>query len=299
MKYILFGGSGFIGTHLATALAKKHEVTIVGRAPSFNLPNVNYKQLDFVQCHDFTDCIKKADVIIHLVSTIIPSEDLSHINQEISSNVFPTTILLENAAKLGKTVIFVSSGGTVYGENSKPNTELSATNPICNYGVSKLFIEKYLALFHHFYDMDYRIIRLANPYSEEIHHGKKQGIIPIIIDNIVNNQPITIWGDKQIRDYIHIDDAIDGISAILNYTGSERIFNLGTGVGYTVNDIIDLAEKKLKKTAQVQYQSARKCDVKNNILDISLIQQETSWSPKITLEQGIDRVIKNKLNRET
>lgn len=294
MKYVLLGGSGFIGKHLAIALSQKHDVTIIGHSANFSLKGTTYKQLDFTHCHNFSNFIKDADVIIHMISTIIPSNDLSSVNQEISDNIFPTTTLLDNAAKLGKEVVFISSGGTIYGESNTPNAESHPTNPICNYGISKLFIEKYLGLYHHFYNLSYKIIRLSNPYSGEIYHGKKQGIIPIIIDNIINNETISIWGKGQVRDYIHIDDVTKGIIAILNYRGKKHTFNIGSGTGHTTEEIIDLVANKLNKKPLLKYFPARKCDVKKNILDITLAKRETGWSPTISLSKGIDRIINTK-----
>lgn len=298
MRYLLLGGSGFIGSHLASVLSQEHEVTVIGHGPNFKLKNVQYRQLDFTNCHNFTDYIKDADVIVHMVSTIIPSDNLTNVNQEIADNVFPTTILLENAANLKKEIVFISSGGAIYGKSDHPNNEQDQTNPICNYGISKLLIEKYLGLYHHFYGLKYKIIRLSNPYSEEVYHGKKQGVIPIIIDYIKNDKIIPIWGNKQIRDYIHIDDAIQGIIAILNYRGKKTTFNLGSGVGHTINNVINLAEAKLGKKAKLKYYPARKCDVNKSVLDISLVKQETGWTPKISLSSGIDKIIKKKIAKE-
>ena len=296
MKYLLLGGSGFIGSFLAKSLSREHDVTIIGHGEKFDLPNVKYQQLDFVSCKDFTKYIKNVDVIIHMVSTIIPSDNLANVNREIAENIFPTTILLKNASELNKKIVFISSGGTIYGESTQPNSEQGPTNPICNYGITKLMIEKYLDLYHHFYGLDYKVIRLANPYSEAVYHGKKQGVVPIIIDSIIKDKTIPVWGDKEVRDYIHIDDAISGITAILNYKGKEKIFNLGSGVGHTVHNIINLAETKLDKKAKIEYHPPRKCDVEKNVLDITLIKKATGWEPKISLSKGIDKVIAEKTN---
>lgn len=298
MRYLLLGGSGFIGSHLAKSLAKNHEVIVAGHGSSFSMEGVTYIQLDFTKCKDFTEYIKDVDVIIHMVSTITPSDNLSDVNGEIADNVFPTTILLDNAAKLNKEVVFISSGGTVYGENDNPNKETDDTNPICNYGISKLLIEKYLKLYSHFYGMKYKIIRLSNPYSEKVYHGKKQGVIPIIIDNILNNNPIAVWGENQIRDYIYIDDAINGIISILNYQGSLHTFNIGSGEGHALNDVIKLAETKLNKNARLEEYPPRKCDVKTNILDITRVKQETGWAPSVSLSKGIDIIVEQKRSNQ-
>ncbi len=283
MKYLLLGGSGFIGSHLAKLLISEgQEVVIIDR-----------KQLDFTKCNDFTKYIEDVDVIVHMVSTIIPSEDISRIDLEISDNVDPTLVLCRDASRLNKKIIFVSSGGVVYGENNKKNREISPTNPICNYGIIKLMIEKYLALYHDYCGLEYRIVRPSNPYSEKVYHNKKQGVVPVIIDSMKEDKPIMVYGDGQIRDYIYIDDLVDGINAVLKYDGPERIFNIGSGVGHTINDIIKMAEGRMKKRAKIKKIPVRKCDVMKNVLDISLIERETGWRPKISLEDGVEKIIKD------
>lgn len=296
-RYLLLGGSGFIGSRLMMSLAPENEVVVIGHQPSLDvdLQNVKYKQLDFVNCEDFSEYVRDVDVVVHLISTIIPSEATNSIALEMNENIKPTLALLRDASRLKKRVIFVSSGGTIYGNSETKNKENSATNPICNYGIVKLAIEKYLELFHGYYGLDYRIIRPSNPYSEKVYQNKKQGIIPIIIDSIINRRTMRIYGEKQVRDYIHIDDLIDGMMAVLNYDGDERIFNIGTGVGYSTEEVIKMIEEGLGKKLQVELVEARKCDVYRNVLDVSLIKQETGWGPKITLEEGIKRAINNRL----
>lgn len=296
-RYLLLGGSGFIGSRLMTSLALENEVVVVGRRPSIDadLQNVKYKQLDFVNCEDFSEYVRDVDVVVHLISTIIPSEETDSIALEMNENIKPTLALLRDVSRLKKKVIFMSSGGTIYGNCEINNKENSTTNPICNYGIVKLTIEKYLELFHEYYGLDYRIIRPSNPYSEIVYHNKKQGIIPIIIDSIINKKTMRIYGKKQVRDYIHIDDLIDGVTAVLNYNGDERIFNIGTGIGYSTEEVIKIIEERLDKKLQIELVEARKCDVHRNVLDVSLIKQETGWRPKITLEEGIERAINNRL----
>ena len=297
MRYLLLGGSGFIGSYLANSLARENQVVVVGRQPKcdFGSKNIEYRQMDFVKCDDFTDYIKDVDIIVHMISTIIPSEDTSKFNLEINENVLPTIRLLEDASRLKKKVIFISSGGAIYGENDNKNKESSPTNPICNYGIIKLMIEKYLALYHEYYGLEYRIIRPSNPYSETVYHNKKQGIIPVIVENLIKGEPMSIYGGEQIRDYIYIDDLVDGISAVLEYTGEQRIFNIGTGEGCSVEAIIKMAEKKTGRKLKVKLLPMRKCDVVKNILDISLIKEETGWAPKISLESGLDKIIEREI----
>ena len=304
-KYLVLGGNGFIGKYVVDSLAKNNKVIVADYNIEHNEENENieYKQMDFINCYDFTEYLEGIDIVIHLISTIGPNENTKNINKEIEENVFPTTRLLEAMVQCEtKKIIFVSSGGTVYGEHEcSPILESDSKDPICNYGIIKELIEKYLNLYSLYYVIDYKVLRLANPYSEVVKKGKKQGIIPILIEQLMNNETIKIWGDgNDVRDYIHIQDAIAAILKVIDYDGNEKIFNVGTGVGCSINDLIELIKEEMQiSTISVSYVEGRKCDVKNNILNIDKIKKEMNWEPEITLEKGIQKVIDMKKGFKT
>jgi UDP-glucose 4-epimerase len=301
-RYLVLGGNGFIGKYIVEKLAIDNEVVIADFNIENKMPikNVKYKKIDFTKTEDFDEYLDNIDIVIHLISTIMPSDNIKNINKELEENVFSTINLLNGCVKKNiEQIIFVSSGGTVYGEHDiLPIKEDEKKNPICNYGIIKELIEKYLALYFHNYGLNYKVVRLGNPYSEKMKNGKRQGIIPIIIDQIINNKPIKIWGDgEDIRDYIFIDDAIDAIIKVIEYEGNEKIFNIGTGKGISINKLIDIIKKYLSEyDIKVEYTNSRKCDVKNNILDISKIEKETGWTPTTNVESGIKKIIEIKKN---
>lgn len=300
-KYLVLGGNGFIGKCITKSLALEDEVIVADHNIDHcdEISNVTYKKIDFARCDNFTELLDGVDTVIHLISTIGPNDRLNNINQEISDNVFPTIKLLNNMVELKtKKIVFVSSGGTVYGEHSnEPILEEEIKRPICNYGILKDLIEKYLQLYHFYYQLDYRVIRLANPYSEVTKHGKSQGIIPIFTDHLLNDEPIYIWGDgNDVRDYIYIDDAISAILKIMQYEGEEKIFNVGTGKGYTVNQVLSIISENLDISApKVCYQESRKCDVKNNVLSVDKVSSLVGWYPETSLEDGIQKIIRKKV----
>lgn len=303
-KYLLLGGNGYLGKYLTERLAIQNKVVVADKniERCVNAGNIEYKSIDFINCMNFSEYLSGIDVVIHLVSTVVPSDNIDSIDQEISDNVFPTLRLLRDMSKnnIGK-IVFLSSGGTVYGEHDEtPIKENEDKRPICNYGIIKETIEKYLELYSNYQNLNYNVIRLSNPYSEKVKNGRKQGIIPIVIDQIIKGDTIKIWGDgNDIRDYIYIDDAIDAIINILNYEGKEKVFNVGTGKGYSINQLLEIISESLKDyKLNVEYLNSRKCDVNNNILDITRINQETGWFPKVSLEDGIDLVIKEKMKEE-
>ncbi len=296
-KYLLIGGSGFIGSYIAARLALDHQVVIADIKENEHLKNqsnIEFLYLDFINTTDFSSCLSGVDEVIHLVSTILPSSGMEGITKQANDHIIPTLALLEDMRRCGtKKIVFISSGGTVYGEKEVPLSEdRSLTDPICHYGILKLLIEKYLYLYYIQYGLDYRVIRLSNPYGADAKTTRKQGVIPIFIQKILNKEELTIWGDGTIvRDYIYIEDAITGILKIAEYEGTEKLFNLGTSIGYTINEVLWLIKSELNvPDYPVTYQSYRLCDVQENILDITRLKSALDWSPSITLKEGIHLV---------
>ncbi len=299
-KILILGGTGFLGQNIVKQLADDYYLVVTGRDISNPIrhPNVVYRTLDFVQCEDYSSYLKDADLVIHLISTINPNDDMDHVNSEIEQNVFPTIKLLDDMVKNKiPEIIFLSSGGAVYGECEAQNiSETESLDPISNYGIIKMLIEKYLQLYHRFFGVNYKIVRLANPYSENTKIEQKQGIIPILADKILNHEVIDIWGDgNNLRDFIFIDDAIEAIRRIIEYNGDHKVFNLGTGIGHSLNDCIDLIKKYSNiSEVTINYSAPRKCDVKNNILDISNTAKTLNWKPQTQLDEGIKKVLAKK-----
>lgn len=301
-KYLVLGGSGFIGRHIVKKLSEKNKVLVADLFSSEEFTcnsNITFVKLDFINTKNFDSYLKDIDTVIHLISTIVPEEGTNNINKEIEENIFPTINLLDSMVNMGVSdIIFMSSGGTIYGEsNNEKISEDKNKIPICKYAVQKLMIENYLSLYGIYNGINYKVIRAANPYSCEVKKNKMQGLIPILINRIISSQNITIWGNgENIRDYIYIDDLIEAFIAVDKYEGKEKIFNVGTGKGYSINQILRVIKDELGNyDAKVLYEKERICDVRNNVLDISLIKECTGWHPKISIEDGIKLCIENSI----
>jgi len=173
-----------------------------------------------------------------------------------------------------------------------PINENALCSPICSYGIHKLTIEKYLFLFNHLYGLNYKTIRLANPYGIRQNFLRNQGVIPIFLYHALLQKTIEIWGDgSTIRDYIFIDDCVESIIKLANYKGKCSVFNIGSGVGYSLNQIVQYIEKVLNHKVVVDYKPIRSFDLKYNVLDIELARTELNWSPEIDLELGIKKTL--------
>ena len=304
MKNItILGAGGFIGTNLAYRLLETETVnlTVVDKEQDYlkNIKNqlgiVQRKYVKFVANQldvdsEFDLLVNNQDVVYHLISSTNPSTSNKDISKEFIDNVVMTNNLLEACVRNNvKQVIFLSSGGTVYG-NSKdiPLTEETPTFPINSYGLQKITIEKLLYLYDYTSDLDYRVIRLSNPYGPFQLPSGAQGVVTNFIYKALKKEPITIYGDGSIiRDYIYIEDAITGIINIANSKSDIKTYNLGTGNGVSINDLIKSISSVLNLWVNIQYTASRSVDAPINILNIEKYKNVCKVEKMMSLEEGI------------
>ena len=200
--------------------------------------------------------------------------------------------MFQEAIKAGiQKVIFPSSGGTVYGKNhDKPILESCSLKPVNPYAISKLAVDRYLHFFKEKYELDFTILRYSNPYGERQSPYAKQGVIPIFLNRIKNNEPPIIYGDgTAIRDYIYIKDAIDATIAVLKSNTKENVFNIGSGQETSLNDLIRIMSQVTDKECLPKYVDDGGTYLSKFVLDISKIRHETGWQPSVSIEDGIER----------
>lgn len=296
-RCLVLGAGGFIGKSLCRKLSKNYEIIAYDRAYVIELEELNNTRQvigDFTKTRDFTDILQGVDVVIHLISTTLPTEDTAHIGEEIADNIIPTVALLEAMVKSNvKEIIFSSSGGTVYGETGEQiNSVESPLHPICSYGVQKKVIETYLEFYGVRYGMNYKIARITNPYGIGQDINKHQGVIPIFIRRLLEDDDITIFGDgNEVRDYIYMEDLMNFLEKILEYKGDRHIFNVGTGGVSSLNQIIEKIEKTVGKEFKNKvYREKRTCDVNKSLLEVEDTWQALNCRPAVTLDEGIRRL---------
>jgi UDP-glucose 4-epimerase len=195
-----------------------------------------------------------------------------------------------------KRIVYLSSGGTVYGTpKSLPITENHPTNPTCSYGIVKLAIEKYLLMYSELYQLDATILRPSNPYGPGQTHKGVQGFIGTCIDKINDGQPIIVWGNGSVvRDYVYIDDVVTACLAAMK--GQEiGPVNISSGAGYSLNQIINMIEKYKGEAVEVVYQSKRSFDIPEVILDNQLAKQSLGWVPQTPIERGLSLTLQHGL----
>jgi len=298
MKCLILGGGGFLGSHLSEALiAEGHSVRIFERSgfQRANFPNsevIDWVEGNFVDVDQIAGAITGMDVIYHLVSTTLPKSSNEDPVYDIETNVIGTLNLLELSRKTSnRKIIFVSSGGTIYGiPKEVPIKESHPTDPLCSYGIGKLTIEKYLHLYMVLHGIEYIVLRLGNPYGERQRISASQGAVAVFLNKALHDELIEIWGDGNVvRDYIYVGDAVRALSQAKSFAGKSGIFNIGAGQGRSLNEIIFAIEQLLGRPVRLRYLSARPFDVPVNVLDISRAKQCLNWEPRVSFEDGLRR----------
>lgn len=297
----VYGANGFIGRHLVRRLAEYGEpIRAVSRKfdtafiESFG-ENVEFIEADFRQPMDMASSLQDVDTIVQLISTSSPGMGNDYEIPDIQENVMPQIEFLQSCVKAGvKRYIFVSSGGTVYGpEVPVPTTETTPTHPISSHGLTKLIVEKYIQMHGHVDDLDYAILRVANPFGPGQEFRKGQGLIPALLDHWRKGQQVTIFGGGQAqRDYIFIDDLIEAIEAVISFTPELRlVFNVGSGETRSIVEVIETLEAVTGHRFERKYVASRKTDVDISSLDISRAHEVLNWVPGTDFRKGIENTV--------
>lgn len=285
---MLLGGSGFLGREIADVLVQ-HGVKIINVDPEAVVSEGNYdcgiqdidRLLNIVSN-------EKPEIIIHLVSLLVPSSGNDKLFREIDINMKSTMNFINHMAEFrGTRLIYVSSGGTVYGDSDSLNKEDQRLHPINNYGWSKAALENYIELSCRRTGTDYMIIRPSNPYgSEQVQ--KRIGFVANAVYAHLTGRLLEIWGDGSIvRDYIAVEDVAEIFYRLICDAPWNSIYNLGSGMGINLNEIITAIENVSGSSVLRHYGPAREVDVKKNVLDMSKTLTTIGGFQFRSLEDGI------------
>ncbi|MCQ2516067.1 MAG: NAD-dependent epimerase/dehydratase family protein [Saccharofermentans sp.] len=290
-KILIIGGNGFIGSNLSTYLA-----SLGDEVYSFDVANpkvkdsrVKYIQGDFFDDNTLTAVIKGMDIIYHALSTINPGNSNEKYMMGYGRDFLQTVKLFSMLKDTDTKLVFLSSGGTVYGNQEvQPIKEDTVAKPINHYGNVKLCIENTLRIFDIQAKSKMVIARISNPYGPGQDYNKGVGFIDAVVKKTLNKEIVEIWGDGEvIRDYIYIDDVCKMLRVVANYNGPERIFNISSCTGISQNEIVDIV-REIDSDVRFEYKPSRSVDVKKMILDNSRIKT-IYCEPLVDIKEGILR----------
>lgn len=290
---LVVGGGGFLGAHLCPKLIDAGaSVRAFGRSRYYDQPlrgtkwvSGNLNELD-----KLAGLLDGVDVVFHLAGTSSPASAEAGRTNDLMQNVQGSLTILDMCRHAGvNRVVFASSGGTVYGAAERPPfTETTLPKPISSYGINKLGAEHFHLLYNHLYGMENVVLRIANPYGPFQHGLKNQGAVAIFIRRALAGQEIRIWGDGNTRrDYLFAGDVANAMIAVAKYKGPHTTFNVGSGVGRSLLELISTLEKALDRKISVSHLPPRIFDVRESVLDCSLARKELNWQCESDWDESV------------
>jgi UDP-glucose 4-epimerase len=296
LKVAIFGGCGFIGSNLAEHLADSgHQVLVIDHRESTKegIPHFDFNSLTVER---LVSLFRSIEVIYYLHWLGTPQVNERQPHECISSNIGKLSLTLE---ALSSTVnpprfIYVSSGGAIYGDVKGLVSEREKPKPIGIYGFAKLQAEQMVTFFSQKFGLNSLILRPSNPYGRSQRSDNNHGIIQTILRRAISGEEISIWGDGSIvRDYLFIDDLILALAHCIDFdrgapVGRCEVYNIGSGVGHSINALLDAAKEVTSLDLHVVYRENRDFDVKRIVLDPRRFSETFAWKARISLNQGIE-----------
>ena len=277
MNVLVLGGNGFIGTNLCKhLLGKGYRV----RSFDYMKPVTRVEGIEYIEGDFFNDAVLEKtvqgmDVVYHAICTINPGNSNQKYMIGYSRDFTQTIKLCEILEKTGAKLIFLSSGGTVYGNALKmPITEETIPHPINHYGNLKLCIENTLLTFAYQERLRVVIARISNPYGPGQDYRKGVGVIDAALQCSIIGTTMEVWGNGSVvRDYIYIDDVCNMlISLAQNNSINDYIYNVSSGRGTSVNEIVGIV-RSINGKLEVNYKEARKVDAQEIVLSNTKIKE--------------------------
>ena len=318
MKILVTGGAGFIGSNVVDAYIEAgHDVAVVDNLHSGRRENINpaarFYEVD-VRSGELRKVIEdeRPDVINHHAAQMSVPASVKDPAFDAEVNVGGLINLLEAARRCGvRKVLFISSGGAIYGEAPKvPTAEDCRPVPLSPYAITKYAAELYLAFYRHEYSLDHTVLRYSNVYGpRQVPHGEA-GVVAIFMNNLMKNKPCMLYAFAEepsgmARDYCFVGDVVAANVAALT-EGSAAVVNIGTGVETHTLDLFNLiyealAERRpgldpaLKAPARAP---ARAGDLKRSCLDVTRAGSVLGWRPGVALAEGLKKTVEWRLGQE-
>jgi len=299
-KILVTGGAGFIGSHVVdTFLERGFEVVVLddlstGRASNLN-PRAKFYQMD-IRNPDVRKIFEteRPDYVSHHAAQMDVRRSVAQPLFDADVNILGSINLIECAKQFNvKRFIYISTGGAVYGEPERlPCDEMHPINPICQYGASKHTVEHYLFMYHVNYGLNYTVLRYPNVFGPRQDPHGEAGVVAIFTGKMLAGEPVMINGDgEQTRDFVYVGDCAYANYLAATVDHQPGIYNIGWGKPTSINQIFATLKKVTEYPHPVGYAPAKVGETRHIYLDASKANRDLSWSPTLSLEEGLSRTV--------
>jgi len=299
---LISGGAGFLGSHLSDWFINHgFKVIAADNLITGSLRNIAHlkknKDFKFLK-QDVSKPFKVAGPIhyvMHFASPASPVDYMKHPIETMLVGSYGTHHMLE-IARIKKAVFLMASTSEIYGDPLvHPQDEsywgnVNTIGPRSIYDEAKRYAEAAVFAYKRVYKLDTKVVRIFNTYGPRM-QIKDGRVVPNFIDQILNDQPLTVYGNgKQTRSFCYVDDLVDGITRLLLSKISGPV-NIGNPREFTILEFAKLIQKKYNPKAKIIYHPLPQDDPKQRKPNIALARKELNWEPKVELEDGIGRTM--------
>jgi len=304
-RVLLVGGAGFLGIATAGILSRQdRRFTVLSRSkvspPRLSKLLEESNGLGEYVCGDSRDVhlvdrlVADHKDIVHMAHAQVRGVTSSDPSTELGDNLTAALPVFAAAARHQAKVVVLSSGGTVYGQaRTVPVCTDHPLAPISSYGLTKVALEHCALYFARTVGLRCVILRPGNAYGPGQVPFRGQGFVATAMATILSGGTVRVFGRPgTTRDYVFVDDVAEAIVLALDKGESSAVYNVGSGQGFSNDDVLDLVEKVLAHggwSVHREYAASRPEDVACNILDSSAFQRVTGWSPKVGIEAGLEQ----------
>lgn len=306
-RILITGGAGFIGSHVAAGyIDAGHDVSIVDNLYTGRRENINHAARFYnidIRSEELEDVFKEEqpEIVNHHAAQISVPDSVKDPRFDAEVNVIGFINILQCSIKYGvKKIIFISSGGAIYGEAEEyPTSESYTPKPLSPYAITKLISEHYLEFYRHQYGLDYTVLRYANIYGPRQIPKGEAGVVAIFIENILAGRPSVVYcfpdePEGMERDYCYVGDVVKANLKALN-RGSTGIFNIGTGIATKTlnlyNAIYKIVKNQNPELKIPDKASARDGDIRRSCLNIEKAKGSLGWTPSVNLKEGLEKTV--------
>jgi UDP-glucose 4-epimerase len=300
MKVLVTGGVGFIGSHIVDKLIDEgYDVVIVDDLSTGNKKNLNDKatfyELD-IQSPGLEAVFKKEipDFVSHQAAQKDVRVSVEDPIYDARINILGTINLLQNCVKYKvKKIVFASTGGAIYGEqNQFPAPETHIARPISPYGITKLVAENYMYYYKEIFGLDYVSLRYSNVYGPRQDPHGEAGVVAIFVQKMLNGESPIINGDgAQTRDFIYVKDVAEANYLALTNASSEHVFNIGTGVETSINQIFNTLRDIINPSIKERHGPAKAGEQLRSVIDYTRAKELMNWEPRTNVEEGLRKTV--------
>jgi len=301
VRILVTGGAGFIGSHVVDAyIAAGHEVAVLDNFSTGNEANLNSAaEVHRVDLRDQAAVEKvvasfRPEIVNHHAAQSEVPKSVADPGLDAHINIVGGLNLLKAGVDHKvKKVIFISTGGALYGEpDVVPADEDHPVRPLSPYGTSKFSFEQYLGTFKRTFGLEFTVLRYANIYGPRQDFYAEEGrVVAIFASRMLERKPVTIDGDgEQSRDMLHVGDAATANLAALE-RGDGEIFHVSTGVPVSVNDLFRKLAILTDYKIAPNHGPRRKGDVYRIALNNTRARRDLGWEPRVSLEEGLSLTV--------